>query len=52
METEHLILRKFDINDSLKLYENVYSDASVNRFLYWGIHNSFKETESFVEELM
>ena len=50
LETSRLILRKFQLDDALKLYTNLYSDSKVNRFLSWNVHRNVQETSDFIKE--
>lgn len=49
LETERLILRKFDENDIEPLYD-IYSDIEVNTYLPWFPLKSLAETKIFFEE--
>lgn len=49
LETERLILRKFNKNDLTALFE-IYSDKAVNTYLPWFPLNSIEEAKSFFEE--
>lgn len=44
LETERLILRRFEMEDSEALYVNVTSDSMVNKFLTWQLHNNISDT--------
>ena len=35
LETDRLILRRFEINDAEDMYKNVTSTSAVNKFLTW-----------------
>lgn len=45
LETERLLLRKFEISDAKELYENWTSDYNINTYLGWSSHKSIEETE-------
>lgn len=49
IETERLILRKFDKNDLDAMFR-IYSDKEVNTYLPWFPLYSLQETEAFFEE--
>lgn len=49
LETERLILRKFNENDLEALYR-IYSDKEVNRFLPWFPLKTLEETRLFYEK--
>lgn len=50
IETEHLILRPFRLEDAPKMFENWASDDEVTRFLTWHSHRSLSETESVINQ--
>ena len=43
--TEKSILRQFEKNDAEAMFQNLFGDAEVMRFLPWGTHMSISETE-------
>ena len=46
LETERLILRRFELSDAPAFYQNVCSDPKVNTYLTWKLHESPAETET------
>jgi len=40
IETEHLILRRFDITDAEDMYKNWANDNEVTKFLTWPTHST------------
>ncbi len=49
IETNRLILRKFDKEDSSNMFKNWGSDVKVTEFLSWSPHKDIKETEEIIE---
>lgn len=52
LETERLILRKFNIDDVLPMFENYGSDSNVTKFLSWKTHETIKDAEVSVKMFM
>ena len=54
IETENLILRKFEMSDAEAVYKNWASDSEVTKFLTWGPMKSVDASEvvlkSWVDE--
>jgi [ribosomal protein S5]-alanine N-acetyltransferase len=50
IETERLILRKFNPSDALYMYKNWATDNEVCKFLSWNPHGDVIETEHVVDE--
>lgn len=48
LETERLLLRKFDIKDYKAMYNNWASDSAVTEFLTWKPHSSVEETKTLL----
>lgn len=48
LQTERLLLRRFQIGDAEEFYWNVTSDSKVNKFLTWSIHKDVEETEELL----
>ena len=48
LQTERLLLRRFQIEDAEVFYRNVTSDSKVNRFLTWPIHKDVAETKELL----
>jgi len=48
LETERLILRKFDLNDSEAMYRNWASDPEVTKYLTWETYQSVSEADSIL----
>lgn len=49
IETERLILRKFDVNDASDMYNNWAADNNVSRYLSWTSHSSIEESENILK---
>lgn len=49
IETERLILRKIELSDALKIYNNWTSDSLVTKYLSWPTHTSLKQTEGYIK---
>ena len=50
LETERLILRKFEITDAEDMYRNWVTDPEVCRFWSWNPHRNIEETKSLLKE--
>ncbi len=50
IETERLILRRFEIEDAELMYRNWASDPEVTRFLMWKTHENTDESGQIVEQ--
>ena len=48
LETDRLILRRFQMSDVPAFYRNVCSDPLVNRYLTWKLHESPSDTETVI----
>lgn len=49
METERLILRKFELTDVEDMYKNFASYDDVTRYITWATHKNIEETEKVVQ---
>lgn len=49
IETERLILRKFDISDVSEVFHGWVSDEKVTKYLSWNAHKNIQETTNIVE---
>lgn len=49
IQTPRLVLRRFQIGDASKMYEDWASDEEVTRYLTWAAHGSQEETESILK---
>lgn len=45
IETDRLLLRKFNVNDAKSMYENWTSDEEVTKYLTWNAHTSVEQTK-------
>ena len=45
IETERLVLRKFNINDAEAMFSNWTSDPEVTKFLTWSVHENLETTK-------
>ena len=52
LETERLILRRFQLSDAPDFYKNVTSDPEVNRFLTWENDKSIADTEALMMDFI
>ena len=50
LETERLILRRFELEDAEQMYNNWATDPLCNRYLSWELHKSVEETRSFIQK--
>lgn len=50
LETERLILRKFEIEDAEGMFNNWANDPEVNKFLAWPLHKDVEETKSVISK--
>ena len=48
LQTERLLLRRFQIEDAEAFYRNVTSDGKVNKFLTWPLHKKVEETKELL----
>lgn len=48
LETERLILRKFNIKDSYDMYSNYASNPNVTKYLTWNIHENEEESKALI----
>ena len=52
LETERLILRRFQLSDAPDFFRNITSDPEVNRFLTWENLSSAAETEELLKNFI
>ena len=50
LETQHLVLRKFNINDVAAVYKNWGSQDEVYKYLPWNSQQSMTQTKEIVEQ--
>ena len=50
LQTERLLLRRFQIEDAEAFYRNVTSDSKVNKFLTWPSHKDVEETRELLND--
>lgn len=50
LETDRLILRRFEITDAKEMYENWASDDNVTKYLMWPTHTSIAISETIINE--
>lgn len=48
LETERLLLRKFQVDDAPAIYENWTSDEEVTKYLTWPTHQSLQDTLDYI----
>ena len=49
IETNRLILRKFELTDAEEMYSNWANDDNVTRYITWATHKNIEETKKVVE---
>lgn len=49
IETNKLILRKFEITDSENMFKNWGSDSNVTKYLSWETHKDIKDSEEIIK---
>lgn len=49
IETNRLILRKFELTDAEDMYNNWANDDNVTRYITWATHKNIEETNKVVE---
>lgn len=49
IETENLILRKFELSDAKAMYENWASDSEVTKFLTWKLIDSIEVSKHVIK---
>lgn len=52
IETERLILRKFELGDANDMYNNYASHEIVTTFLTWKPHKSIEDTKEYLSEIV
>ena len=50
IETERLILRRFNMNDAPAMFNNWAGDSDVTRYLQWKTHESVEESETVLAD--
>lgn len=50
LETDRLILRKYERNDAPAMYKNWASDGMVTKYLTWPAHSSQEITQSIIDD--
>ena len=50
INTDRLLLRKFELNDSYDMFKNWANDSEVTKFLTWRPHDSIKVTKDIMEK--
>ena len=50
MNTDRLLLRKYDIDDAYDMFKNWANDSEVTKFLSWGPHNNVKVCKDVIEK--
>ncbi len=48
LQTERLLLRRYQIEDAEVFYQNVTADSKVNKFLTWPVHKDVEETRELL----
>lgn len=48
LETERLVLRRFNEKDSYNMYTNYASNPNVTKYLSWNIHKSVEESKALI----
>jgi ribosomal-protein-alanine N-acetyltransferase len=52
LETERLLLRRFEVADAQNAYQNWLSDPDVAMYMRWDAHSDIKQTEEFLRSLI
>ncbi len=50
IETERLVLRRFDLSDAQAMFDNWAGDAEVTKYLTWPTHSDVSVTRKILEE--
>ena len=50
IETERLILRRFELSDARAMFDNWASDDEVTKYLTWPAHSGVSVTEQLLED--
>lgn len=50
LETERLLLRKFETKDAAAVYKNWASDSEVTKYLMWPTHSAVEVSQSIVDD--
>ena len=51
LETERLILRRFEIADDTAMFKNWCADPDVTKYLMWKTHESVEETRGVISDI-
>ena len=49
LETDRLVLRRYEIDDAAAMYKNWASDSEVTKFLMWKSHSNQEESQSIMD---
>ncbi|AMB93667.1 GNAT family N-acetyltransferase [Aerococcus sanguinicola] len=49
IETQNLLLRKFDVSDYEQMYRNWAGDSQLTQYASWGVHESKRTTKKLLE---
>lgn len=52
IETERLLLRKFEMKDASSMYNNWANDDEVTKYITWSSHKNIEESKSFISEII
>ena len=52
INTDRLLLRKFNENDSREIFENWISDSEVSKYMVWNNQKNIQETERWLQKVI
>ena len=52
IETERLILRRFELSDAQQAYDNYCGREKVTEFVSWSYHKSIEDTKSYLSDIV
>ena len=50
IETDRLILRRYEIKDAAAMFKNWASDSEVTKFLMWKTHSNQEESQRIIDD--
>lgn len=50
LETDRLILRKYELGDEIQVFKNWGSDENTSKYVGWNTHKSVEETRKYIEK--
>ncbi|MDE5617063.1 MAG: GNAT family N-acetyltransferase, partial [Clostridia bacterium] len=52
IQTERLVLRKFELSDAKYMYQNWAADTDVTKYMSWLPHTGIKDSEDYIKSLI